>query len=81
MNMRRIADVELINVLTARGYVVRRAIDSRRQLVVELVDPQPGWQAAALEAIRGKLTEADLSFEVVQTNADIDLHRAALRIL
>ena len=83
LTLRRFTDVDLITALTNRGYVVRRASDSRRQLIVERTEePNHEWKAAALEAIRGKLTLEDLIFESVPTAAeDVTLHRAALRIL
>lgn len=82
LTLRRFTDVDLIAALNSRGYVVRKAIDSRRQLVVERTgDPTNEWKAAALEAIRGNITMDDLTFESVNTAADVTLHRAALRVM
>lgn len=82
MNLRRYADSDLIAALNARGYAVRRVHDARRQLVVETVgEALPEWRAAALEAIRAKITMDDLFFESVPTAAGSDITRAVLRIL
>jgi hypothetical protein len=83
LTLRRFTDVDLIAAMNARGYVVRRANDSRRQLIVEGTEEMThDRKAAALEAIRAKLTLDDLVFESVPTAAeDVTLHRAALRIL
>jgi len=81
LTLRRFNDIELVQALQARGYVVRRVHEARRELKVEhLGDIPEGWQDAALEAIRASLTRDHLTFETVSTAADVDLHRAALRM-
>jgi hypothetical protein len=81
MNLRRLLDIDLINELTQRGYVVRRH-HAPRELKVEFGDPPPdGWQQFALEDIRGRLGFEHVDFEKVITGAGLEINRAAVRIL
>ena len=81
MNLRRLLDIDLINELTQRGYVVRRN-HAPRALKIEFGDPAPdGWQQFALDDIRSRIGFEHIDFEPVATAADIIINRATLRIL
>lgn len=81
MNLRRLNDVELISELNQRGYVVRRNAVPR-EIKVEAGDPPPdGWQGAALELIRERISYEHIDIEKVTTGAGLEINRAVLRIL
>lgn len=78
---RRYSDLDLINEMNRRGYICRRTATPFEIGAEGIGEKPPGFEAAALEVIRPRVSAEHLHVQVGVTANDIPFYKATLRIL